>query len=142
MNDPDLYKGFTPEAQEAHERYLVTTYGDEAGTIIRESKRAKSGKSAEVLAALHARFDTISMALADAYRAGRSPGDAALDPLLSAHVDWIAEEWGRRPEREAYAGLAHLYASHPEFRHLFETKETGFADWLAESMTVYAGERL
>lgn len=46
--------------------------------------------------------------------------------------------WGKPCPPEAYAGLADLYLSHPDFIARYETIEPGFAEYLSGSMKVHA----
>jgi len=46
--------------------------------------------------------------------------------------------WDRPCPPEAYAGLADLYLSHPDFRARYESLGTGFCDYLTTAMKAYA----
>ena len=38
MKDNEIYKGFSPERQKAHEEYLINRYGDKVKKFVDESK--------------------------------------------------------------------------------------------------------
>lgn len=135
MDAGRLYQGFSPERQATHEEWLRDRYGPGMkGDIVR---------SKTVMATLdqpaHMReLADIEAGLVQALRDGVSAEDARLDGLLSRHLDWVAAGWGRRPDADAYAGLALIYRSHPEFRARFETLATGLADYLPDAMEAFA----
>ena len=49
--------------------------------------------------------------------------------------------WGRDCSPDAYAGLAGLYLSHPDFRKRYETIGEGFTDYLAAAMKAHAARQ-
>jgi hypothetical protein len=61
-----------------------------------------------------------------------------LDPLLGRQRDWVALMWGRPCPPEAFAGLADLHLSHPDFVSRYESIEPGFSDYHAEAMKAWA----
>jgi hypothetical protein len=77
-------------------------------------------------------------ALAEALRQGVSPEAETLAPLLERHRAWVGSMWGRPCTADAYAGLAELYLSHPDFILRYETIAPGFAAYLAKAMKAYA----
>ncbi len=72
---------------------------------------------------------------------GLASDAAALDNLLSRHRAWVASMWGRECSRQAYAGLADLYLSHPDFKKRYETIAAGFAEYLAAAMKAHAARQ-
>lgn len=142
MKDADLYKGLTAEKQAEYEAYLLSTYGEPIRDTLEQSRDLRTGRSSADHESRMGRFEAIRASLADAFRAGTDARSADLDPVLHLHHAWIAEEWGRQPVAEAYAGLGNLYASHEDFRRLFEDSGTNFADWLKDAMEAFAARNL
>ena len=80
--------------------------------------------------------------LARAMGDGFAADDAALDPTLAAHHDWVGRTWRTPPTAAAYAGLGELYSTNPEFRARYEALRPGLADWLAAAMKAYGAREL
>lgn len=58
----------------------------------------------------------INSALRDAAETGTDPNTPAFQALISEHYAWVTDYWGgRKPERDAYIGLSHLYVTDPRF---------------------------
>jgi DNA-binding transcriptional MerR regulator len=144
MNASNLYKGFSAEKQAEYEDWLVNRYaGDDRSREnmrenIERSRRHVSGFSKEDIAARMQRLATIEAALTEHCRKGTPATDAALAPLLEGHREWVAGMWGRPCSPGAYAGLADLYESHPDFRARYDELAPGFADYLPTAMRAYS----
>jgi len=138
MDDGDLYKGFSPEKQAAYEDWLVDRYGADVRDVIDQSKANLSALGKEEMAARIAEGEAAGAELAEAFRAGATPEDAANEPLLARHRAWISSMWNRPCLPAAYAGLADAYLGHPDFRAKLDQHADGFTVWLAEAMKVYA----
>ena len=81
----------------------------------------------------------LETAWAEAMRNGVPPSSAALDPLLARYRDWVALMWNKPCPPDAFAGLADLHLSHPDFVARHETIAPGFSAYRAEAMKAYAG---
>lgn len=144
MNASNLYQGFSAEKQAEHEEWLVNRHAvdDRSRQYMREniarSRDQVAGFSKEEFTARMQRLSTLEGALAGHCRNGTPAGDAALAPLLDEHRDWVAGMWGRPCSPGAYAGLADLYESHPDFRARYEQLASGFADYLPTAMRAYS----
>lgn len=135
MDAQRLYEGFTPEKQAEHEDWLVRRYGPAMQTDIARSKQARGRQDrAEQMRDLA----DIESALIQAMGAGIPPEDTRLDGPLTRHLDWVAASWGRRPDADAYAGLAAIYRDHPEFQARYEALAPGFGDYLPLAMEAFA----
>lgn len=130
-----LYNGFPPERQAAHGAWLANRYGPGVKAGIDRSKAAMG--RLDQPAHMHALAE-IEASLAGAMREGIAADDTRLDPLLHRHLEWVAAGWGRRPDAEAYAGLAEMYRSHPDFRARYEALAPGLADYLPAAMEAFA----
>ena len=80
----------------------------------------------------------IEDALAEAMREGAPPQARSLDPLIVRHRDWVAATWSKPCAPGAYANLADLYESHPDFVARYETIAKGFGAWLPAAMRAWA----
>lgn len=138
MNHTDLYDGFTPEKQSEYERWLVDRYGAKMQESIDRSRKKLGNLDA------HDRRDSM-MSLAEiegslvaAFQAGLPPDANALAPKIERHRAWVATMWNRPCLPDAYAGLADLYRSHPDFVQRYETLAPGFCEFLVAAMKAHA----
>jgi DNA-binding transcriptional MerR regulator len=143
MDESNLYRGFSPEKQAGYEEWLVQRCPDERSQQAMREDIARSRKKVaaftpEDMAASSRRLAELEGALAEHCRKGTPAGDAALQPLLDGHREWVAGMWGKPCPPGAYAGLADLYESHPDFRARYEAQAPGFADYLPTAMRAYA----
>ena len=139
VKDQDLYKGFTPEKQAEYEDWLVDNYGEDMRRRIDESKAKLAALGPDGMAARMAEGEAAGQALAQAFKSGAAPDDLANVPLLERHHAWVAAMWDTAGPHEAYAGLADLYLSHPDFRTKFDGDGgEGFTKWLTGAMKAYA----
>ncbi|NIA69182.1 MerR family transcriptional regulator [Pelagibius litoralis] len=141
MKVEDLYKGFSPEKQAEYEEWLIANCdGDMAGHIA-DSKKSFAAMSVEEQAAAMAELAAVEKGLSQGLQHGIPADSATLDPLLSRHRSWVALMWGRDCPPEAYAGLAEMYLSHPDFRKRYETLAEGFTDYLTAAMKAYVARQ-
>lgn len=138
MSNADLYQGFSPEKQAAYEAWLIERYGAPMEEDIARSRKRMAASTPEEQAAAMAELQQIEEALAEACRRGIDPGAAAVDGLIQRHRGWVAMMWGKPCPPEAYAGLADLYLSHPDFLARYERIAPGFAGYLARAMKTHA----
>ncbi len=131
-----LYTPFGPEKQAAYEEWLIDTYGGDLAEQIAQAREAvtAAGGAEPGMEALRG----IEADLVAAFEGGAVAGARDVRPLLNAHRDWVASMWGRDCDLAAYAGLAELYASHPDFIARYEALAPGFSVWLPEAMRAYA----
>ncbi len=144
VNAQSLYKGFTPPKRAELENWIVKRYAaDESGRQrlrddIDRSRKHVAGFSAEEAMARMQQLAELETALAQHCRLQTPAGDPALDALLARHREWVAGMWGKPCSPGAYAGLADLYESHPDFRARYEQLATGLADYLPAAMRAYS----
>ena len=140
MSDEALYRGVVaPEKQAGYEQWLEQRYGpDSRPAIVDGRRRWQAMDDAGVAAHMH-ELEAIESGLAKAMRRGVAPASAELDALLGQHHTWVAQSWGEPPSATAYAGLADLYLSHPDFVDRYEGIAVGFADYLTCAMKAWAG---
>jgi DNA-binding transcriptional MerR regulator len=138
MQDADLYKGISPEKQAEYEAWLVERYGGDMPERIDTSKKKVSQLAQAEMAALQEELRALEQGLAEGLRRGVPHQSTSLDPLLERHRAWVGTMWDKPCPPEAYAGLADLYLSHPDFVARYEAIESGFAEYLAAAMKAYA----
>lgn len=141
MENAELYKGFSDDKQKTYEDWLIEKYGAQIKEPIDASKEHLKSKTPQLLEDQMAELAMLESALADQMQAGVDATSSTLDDLLSSHRAWVAEMWGRPCSLQAYAGLADLYLSHPDFRARYETICKGFTVYLTRAMKAYAGRR-
>lgn len=136
-----LYDGIEPETQAQYEDWLRDRYGDFAADILDRSRvktvLTPDGKQTLPGAAMR-ELEDLENALVSAYETGMAIGAEPLTERLEAHRDWVGRQWGRPCTPEAYAGLAELYLSHPDFVARYETLSPGFSIFLTDAMKAHA----
>jgi DNA-binding transcriptional MerR regulator len=138
MKDADLYKGISPEKQAEYETWLIARYGEPMRDSIAVSQKAFAKMTEAEQAAAGEEGKAVEQGLAQAMRLGVAADSTDLDPLLSRFRDWVSVMWGRPCAAEAFAGLADLHLSHPDFVSRYETIAKGFSDWHAAAMKAWA----
>ena len=138
MNHADLYKGISPEKQAEYEKWLVDKYGGDMPQHIEISKRKYETLSQAEKELLGKDLQQLEIAWADAMKNGVPADSPSLDPLLERFRRWVATMWSRPCPPEAFAGLADLHLSHPDFVSRYEKLGEGFSDYHARSMKAYA----
>ena len=134
LSDKELYEGFDDETIERYEREAKETWGH-TDAYAQSRKRVKA-MSKEQWAAVKARGEEITLALADAFKAGREsvgPEAMALCGRWAEHLRAFYD-----PSPEMIEGLGAMYADHPEFRAFYEKIAPGLADWLKPAMAAFA----
>ena len=140
MPNADLYKGFSAERQAGYETWLVERYGDRMTADIAAAQQAMAKLGEAGQAAMMEQLRDIETALAEGMTRGIAPDADVVDGLVGRHRGWVTAAWGRPCTAEAYAWLADLYLSHPDFVTRFETIAPGFAEWLTAAMKAHAGK--
>lgn len=138
MSNADLYKGFSAGKQAAYEAWLVERYGDAMKDDIGRSRKAQAGMSAAEQGAAMEQLKDIETALAAGMTRGIAPDSELVGGMITRHRAWVAAAWGKACSPQAYAGLADLYLSHPDFVTRYETLAPGFALWLTDAMKAHA----
>jgi len=141
MRNEELYKGFSPEKQADYEDWLIAEHGEGMRQSIDTSKQHMATMSEAERDRSMAELQELETALAGKMSEGVAPDTPALDDLLSRHRAWVASMWGRECPPDAYAGLAELYLSHPDFVKRYETIAEGFADYLSAAKKAHAARQ-
>lgn len=133
MRNETLYTPISEARQAGYEEWLIATYGAQMADDIAHA-RAHLDKAPEGMGAKMAELRDIEAALVAAFEEDR----ADLDALFDRHRGWVAAMWGRECGMDAYAGLADLYQSHPDFVARYEQLAPRFSGWLCDGMRAYA----
>lgn len=140
MPNADLYRGFSAEKQAEHEAWLIERYGDPMKDDIARSRKAMAKMSEAEQQAVMDQLRDIETALAEGMKRGLEPASDAIDKVITRHRAWVAAAWDKPCPFEAYAGLADMYASHPDFVKRYETIAPGFTDFLVAAMKAHAAK--
>jgi MerR family transcriptional regulator, thiopeptide resistance regulator len=140
MDNSKLYEWHSPEKQAEYEAWLAERYGPHAEEWVATARKRTDSFTNDDKNAAMDRLATIEKDLVDAYNRGMSVGAPALGPLFDHHRQWVAHMWNRDCPPDAYAGLADLYSSHPDFEKRFEAMAPGFSNWLTAAMKAYAAQ--
>lgn len=138
LQNADLYEGFSPNQQSTYEQWLIAEYGGNMEDRIAESTKAYNAMSEDEKNKVMAELAAVEQGLAEGLRQKEPPDSSALDLLLDRHRAWVAFMWDRPCPPDAYAGLADLYLSHPDFEQRYEQIEPGFTAYLTDAMKAYA----
>lgn len=142
MNDKALYRGFSPEKQAEYETWLVDRFGRQMQQRIDEAKSRMKGWSQADFDRHVGEVETIEIALAQAMADGRPPDSPEVGEWVGRLHAWVGRGWNRVPNREAFAKLADIYASHPDFRARYEARGGGFTDYLVKAIKAFAAREL
>jgi MerR family transcriptional regulator, thiopeptide resistance regulator len=138
MRNADLYRGISAEKQAEYEQWLIEKYGGDMPERIEVSKQKYSALSDDEKQKLGNDLIAVETEWAEAMKRGVSADSPTLDPLLRRHREWVAFMWGKPCPPEAYAGLADLHLSHPDFVKRYDAIAAGFSDYHAAAMKAYA----
>ena len=138
MQNAELYKGISAEKQAEYEKWLIEKYGGDMPDRIAVSKRKYESLSDAEKQELQDDLKDLEAAWVEAMKNGIPADSPSLDPILAKSREWVAIMWGRPCPPEAFAGLADLHLSHPDFVGRYETLAEGFSDYHAASMKAYA----
>ena len=141
MKDADLYKGISPEKQAEYEAWLIDRYGGDMVERIETSRKKYGQLTKAEQEKLGEELQELEQGLAEGLRRGVPRESKTLEPLLERHRAWVAYMWDKPGPPQAYAGLADLYLSHPDFIARYESIEPGFAEYLAGAMKAYAARQ-
>lgn len=138
MSNTDLYQGFSAEKQADYEAWLVERYGASMQERLDLSRKAMAKMSEAEQAALMDTLKDIETGLVEGMKRGIDPAAEPVDRMIARHRAWVAVAWDKPCPPDAYAGLADMYLSHPDFVARYEALGPGFAVWLTDAMKAHA----
>lgn len=141
LSPETLYSWPSAERQAEYEAWLIERYGADMQTQIDASRQHTGALGEAGQAAAMAPLQGLESDLVDAFRHGLRPQSPLLDPLIQAHNQWVARMWNRPCPPPAYAGLADMYLSHPDFVARYEALSPGFTDFLTAAMKAWVARQ-
>jgi DNA-binding transcriptional MerR regulator len=138
MSNTDLYQGFSAEKQADYEAWLVECYGASMQERLDLSRKAMAKMSEAEQAALMDTLKDIETGLVEGMKREIDPAAEPVDRMIARHRAWVAVAWDKPCPPDAYAGLADMYLSHPDFVARYEALGPGFAVWLTDAMKAHA----
>ncbi len=138
MSNTDLYQGFSAEKQADYEAWLVERYGASMQERLDLSGKAMGKMSEAEQAALMDTLKDIETGLVEGMKRGIDPAAEPVDRMIARHRAWVAVAWDKPCPPDAYAALADMYLSHPDFVARYEALGPGFAVWLTDAMKAHA----
>lgn len=135
MSIDEVFAGFD---QGQYESEVRQRWGDEAWerSAQRRNRMSEPERKSDDQRSLN-----VNAALRAAAESGTDPESAAFQVLITDHYQWITEQWGgRKPDRDAYAGLAHLYVTDPRFAATYggqsnaDIIHTAIQSWIATNL--------
>jgi len=130
--------GASPEAGPSAASCTVDCSSERPSRSIETSRRHLGKPGSQEIATRMAELAEVEEQLAQHCLRKSPVEDASLHALLVRHREWVANMWGKPCSPVAYAGLADLYESHPDFRARYELLAPGLADYLPTVMRAYA----
>jgi MerR family transcriptional regulator, thiopeptide resistance regulator len=138
MSNAEIYQGFSDEKQAGYEAWLAQRYGEAMQDRIQHSRKAMARMNEAEQAAMMEALKDIEAGLVEGMKRGIDPAAEPVDGLIARHRAWVAASWDKPCPPDAYAGLADLYLSHPDFMARYEALAPGFAVWLTDAMKAHA----
>lgn len=135
MSINEVFAGFDNTEYEAEVR---ERWGDDAWerSSARRERLDDAGRAAD-----DRRSADVNAALRDAATAGIDPLSAPFQALIADHYDWVTDQWGgKKPEHNAYLGLAQLYVEDDRFAKTYgghanaETIRVAIHSWAADNL--------
>ena len=96
--------------------------------------------STDDAAAISQGYTDVEVAVTHLLRGGASPGDEIVQELIALHFAIVCKFW--TPDAQAYAGLAEMYVTHPDFKARYDAHDESLAEFLRDAMVVYATRNL
>ncbi len=136
VEDHCLFHGVTARKQTQWEAEIVARFGDAGDTMIRASKANLQALPPARLLEFKAEIDAIHADLITLIEAGATPSSNAVQALIGRHHDWVCRSW--QPDAAAYAALGRMYATHTDFRSMYDALHPRMAAFMERAMAVYA----
>ncbi|MGM7679847.1 MerR family transcriptional regulator [Microbacterium sp. A94] len=124
--------------QSQYETEVRQRWGDDAWE--RSAKR-RDQMTDEARRADDERSLDVNAALREAAESNVDPTSDVFQTLVGGHYKWVTEYWnGRKPDRDAYTGLSHLYVTDPRFAATYggqanaELIRTAIQSWIETNL--------
>lgn len=140
MSDKEMYDGFDHSKQKEYETYIIKTYGTEGESRLEQSKKRTAHWSKEEWDAVKTNGHKIHKDLAKAIENGLPPTNRDVQEIIDRHYEQQSKFFDIT--KEVYIGLADLYATHPDFRKVFEKYHTEMVSYIGKAIKHYAEHNL
>lgn len=137
LNHEELYDGLPKEKAEAWRSEAVEKWGK--GTI-EQSETSLRNMSKDELQALKDDFTNLWKKLASL--SDQDPESTTVQDEIARHYKYLQQFWGRKPDAEAYKGLAELYINDKRYTTIDEEPKPKFARFLSRAMSCFADTHL
>ncbi len=124
----------------AYEEQLAAEHGDGVRAAFRQSEERTAGWGQSEHQAAAAEWDALAARFVVLLRSGEKADGENAQALTGEHFASVAQYW--TPDRVSYAGLAQTYVDDPAFRTTFDAKDPALAEYLRDTMVVYAEREL
>ena len=140
-----LFSGFDPVRQALYNRNELfppaqAAAGSASKSPVRAAEQGYPEWSKEDYLDTQREADAIYMKLCEAIEDGCKPGDPKTQEAVRMHYEWVCHFY--TPTREIYLGLGQLYVEQEEFKKLYDSYHPKLAEFLRDSIQVYADNNL
>lgn len=140
MSDQEKFEGFKKQLIEENEaeygKEIRRRYGDAAVDFSNRGLQDMTKIQYETLTELE---QEIKETLLEAFQS-KNPKSEAAQHAAELHKDWISHYWPAYSE-EAHARLADMYVSDERFKHYYDEKQEGLAEFLREAIYEFTGRK-
>ena len=139
MKDSELFYGFDSAKQKEYEKQLVEqgVVSEDEMTSFRKAAKNMSKEDQEKY--IHD-GNELNKTFVAAIEKGLTPTAPEVQALVARHYKMICQFW--TPTKETYIGLTQMYTEHPEFIKFYAKYHSQLAEFLKESMKVFAEKEL
>jgi MerR family transcriptional regulator, thiopeptide resistance regulator len=139
MKSKELFVGFSPEQQAAHENYLIESFGDDTKDVIAKSKQKVKNWTKTEREKSAAAFDAICKDLVKMMDRDLPSDSSAAQDTIRRHYEWLKQFW--TPVHESYIGYSRLVVD-SELRKAYEAYHPRLPEFAAAAMKTFAGKEL
>lgn len=144
MKDKELYLGFDPKKMNEYEAWSLERFGPEITTRwkegVEEWKEKSKNWSKEDAENVKRSYDEIHKELTKVLEKNLPPSSPEVQKIITRHYQLVCQFW--IPNRPAYINLGRVYCEHEDYKKMYDCYHPRLAEFLAESMKVYAEKSL
>jgi len=139
MDEKEMYRGFSLEKQQEHQKLLKERYGIEIDHHIDASYKKVENWDSEKWNEVSEEFDSLLQELVELAKKGLEPSSKEAQKCVEKHYNWLSHFWS--PGKEAYIGHSNLILE-TDLSKTYNQMNPGLASWFADAMAIYAWEHL
>lgn len=141
MEHQNLYYGFESPKQKEYEQYLVSE-GIVSESDLEASKKKVGTWSDKDKEKYKKECEEINCSLVNAIDTFLYPSDTKVQDLIQKHYNWVKKCWPYNPTKEKYIQLGEMYIENADFKSFFDNYHPRLAQFLSDSMKVFAERKL